>query len=143
MPCSRLPLHDCRSDPPKRSFREVSAPLATSQILEAELCGPDRSFNSEAAFRVMEALDCEQGPVLDFDFLGASLDTDDIVVGVPAGDRTTVLHLCRNRGACGRPGDQADLVHSNEWKTCAAAQLDRPWRRHLCCHRGPPWSRAR
>ena len=114
MPCSRLPLHDCRNDSQKRSFREVSAPLATSQILEAELYGPDSSFNSEVAFRVMEALDCEQGPVLDVDFLGASRDTDDIVVGVPAGDRNTVLHLRRNGGAGGRTDDRANLAHSSE-----------------------------
>ena len=127
LPCSRLPLQIFRDDSEQRSFQEVTDPPAANQIPNGGLYGPDNSFKSETAFGVLDEQDGEQGPLLDFGFLGASCDLQDIMVAVPAGDEGTVLHLCRSKGTGGRPDDQAGIVHSDQGETCAAARLDRPW----------------
>ena len=100
--CSQLPFHNLSDEGEKRSFRVLTDALAAGQILVARLYRPDDSFDSEAAFRILDVQDYEPRPVLEVDSLGASRDHIDTTVTVPEDDRDTMLHLCRNRGDCGR-----------------------------------------
>ena len=83
VPCSQLPFHDFSNESEKRSFRKGTDCLAAGQILVTRLYGPDGSFDSEAAFRILAVRDFRQGPVLAVDFLGASRALRDIEVSTP------------------------------------------------------------
>ena len=54
IPCSQLPFHNLSDEGEKRSFRVLTDALAAGQILVARLYRPDDSFDSEAAFRILD-----------------------------------------------------------------------------------------
>ena len=125
--CSQLPFHNFDNESERSSFRQVVDNLTPGQALVTRLYRADDSFDAEVVFEIREIQDYRQGPAVAVDLIGASRDPSDIRVMVCDGEGESMLHLCRERGNCGRLEEESNLIHIREWKTCSLEQLDQSW----------------